>query len=44
MRRLVIIFVTVFDADGQGRAHTIVVAVHDQVTDSVGVARQRIEF
>jgi len=25
-------------------AHTIVVAVHDQVTDSVGVAKQRIEF
>jgi VWFA-related protein len=28
----------------KGRAHTIVVAVHDQVTDSVGVAKQRIEF
>ena len=25
-------------------ANTIVVAVHDQVTDSVGVAKQRIEF
>jgi VWFA-related protein len=28
----------------RGRAHTIVVAVHDQVTDSVGVTKQRIEF
>jgi len=28
----------------KGSAHTIVVAVHDQVTDSVGVAKQRIEF
>jgi len=28
----------------KGTAHTIVVAVHDQVTDSVGVAKQRIEF
>ncbi|MEA2339585.1 MAG: hypothetical protein QOE82_3592 [Thermoanaerobaculia bacterium] len=28
----------------RGKAHTIVVAVHDQVTDSVGVAKQRIEF
>jgi VWFA-related protein len=27
-----------------GKGHTIVVAVHDQVTDSVGVARQRIAF
>jgi VWFA-related protein len=28
----------------RGTAHTIVVAVHDQVTDSVGVAKQRLEF
>lgn len=28
----------------RGTGHTIVVAVHDQVTDSVGVARQRIAF
>jgi VWFA-related protein len=28
----------------RGTSHTIVVAVHDQVTDSVGVAKQRIEF
>lgn len=28
----------------EGSAHTIVVAVHDQVTDSVGVAKKRIEF
>ena len=28
----------------RGSAHTIVVAVHDQVADSVGVAKQRVEF
>jgi VWFA-related protein len=28
----------------KGTAHTIVVAVHDEVTDAVGVAKQRIEF
>jgi VWFA-related protein len=28
----------------RGTSHTIVVAVHDQVTDSVGVAKQRLEF
>jgi VWFA-related protein len=28
----------------KGTGHTIVVAVHDEVTDAVGVAKQRIEF
>jgi VWFA-related protein len=28
----------------KGTGHTIVVAVHDQVTDAVGVARQHLEF
>jgi len=28
----------------KGSGHTIVVAVHDEVTDAVGVAKQRIEF
>lgn len=28
----------------KGTAHTIVVAVHDEITDAVGVAKQRIEF
>jgi hypothetical protein len=28
----------------KGSGHTIVVAVHDQVTDAVGVARQHLEF